>query len=106
VELRINCAEPQSERALAVTAQVITRGSLDLKNHSSATSGTPLVPGQSYKATWELHGKDYVIPAGHRIGLVLMSNDRSYITVDQAAGALTVALDGSSLDIPVVGGRI
>jgi X-Pro dipeptidyl-peptidase len=106
VELHINCAEPQSERALAVTAQVITRGSLDLKNHSSATSGTPLVPGQSYKATWELHGKDYVIPAGHRIGLVLMSNDRSYITVDQAAGALTVALDGSSLDIPVVGGRI
>jgi X-Pro dipeptidyl-peptidase len=35
-----------------------------------------------------------------------MSNDRSYITLDQAAGALTVALDGSSLDIPVVGGRL
>jgi X-Pro dipeptidyl-peptidase len=82
---------------------VITRGAIDLKNHSSATAGTPLTPGTSYQATWELHGKDYVVPAGHRIGLVLVSNLRSYITVDPAARGLSVALEGSSLDIPIVG---
>lgn len=106
IERRTGCAAPFVSRPQAVTATVITRGAIDLKNHSSRTSGTPLVPGQDYAASWELHGKDYVVPAGHRIGLVLMANDRSYISADQAAGALTVSLDGSSVDIPVVGGRI
>ncbi|SMC60705.1 Xaa-Pro dipeptidyl-peptidase [Kibdelosporangium aridum] len=106
IDQKTGCAEPFAARAEAVTATVITRGAIDLKNRASLTSGTPLVPGQTYTASWELHGKDYVVPAGHRIGLVLMANDRTYISVDQGAGALTVSLDGSSLDIPVVGGRI
>ncbi|RSM78562.1 Xaa-Pro dipeptidyl-peptidase [Kibdelosporangium aridum] len=106
IDQKTGCAEPFVSRAEAVTATVITRGAIDLKNRASLTSGTPLVPGQTYTASWELHGKDYVVPAGHRIGLVLMANDRTYISVDQGAGALTVSLDGSSLDIPVVGGRI
>ncbi|MBP2328086.1 X-Pro dipeptidyl-peptidase [Kibdelosporangium banguiense] len=106
VDQQTGCATPQAERAVAITAKVITRGAIDLKNHSSATAGTPLVPGQSYQASWELHGKDYVVPAGHQVGLVLMANDRNYISIDQAAKALTVQLDGSSLDIPMVDGRI
>lgn len=106
IDQKTGCAAPYQSRAAAVTATVITRGAIDLKNRSSLSSGTPLVPGQTYTASWKLHGKDYVVPAGHRIGLVLMGNDRTYISVDQAAGALTVSLDGSSLDIPVVGGRV
>ncbi|MBP2329004.1 X-Pro dipeptidyl-peptidase [Kibdelosporangium banguiense] len=106
VDQQTGCAEPRAERAMPVTAKVITRGAIDLKNHSSMAVGTPLVPGRKYQVSWELHGKDYVVPAGHRIGLVLMANNKNYIQVDTSAKALTVQLDASSLDIPVVGGRI
>ncbi|MEV4317158.1 Xaa-Pro dipeptidyl-peptidase [Actinocrispum sp. NPDC049592] len=104
IQRRTGCAEQHTSRVVAVSAQVITRGSIDLKNHASATTGTPLVPGQDVQASWPLHGKDYIVPAGHRIGLVLMANDRSYISVDPAARNLQVTLTGSSLDIPLAGG--
>jgi X-Pro dipeptidyl-peptidase len=103
---RTGCAEKKPERVAAVSAQVITRGAIDLKNNASPTQGTPLVPGRTYKASWDLHGKDYVVPAGHRIGLVLMANDRSYITIDQAVKGLTISLDTSTLDLPIVGGQL
>jgi X-Pro dipeptidyl-peptidase len=106
VRNRTGCATPEDVTPLAVTATVITRGSIDLKNRSSLTAGSPLPTNQSVTASWDLHPKDYVVAAGHRIGLVLMSNDRSYIAVDTAARGLTVTLAPSSLDLPVVGGVV
>jgi X-Pro dipeptidyl-peptidase len=103
---RTGCATPDVVTPQAVTATVITRGSIDLKNRGSLTAGSPLPTTSSVTASWDLHPKDYVVAAGHRIGLVLMSNDRTYITVDPAARGLTVTLAPSSLDLPVVGGTV
>ncbi len=66
---------------------------------------SPLVPDRAYNIEWELQPHDSVVPAGHRIGLVLVANNRSYIRRDTLAGQVTVYLGNSELVLPVVGGR-
>jgi X-Pro dipeptidyl-peptidase len=106
VRNRTGCATPDAVTPLAVTATVISRGAVDLKNRNSLTTGQPLTPNQNVTVRWDLHPKDYIVAAGHRIGLVLMANDSSYIAVDTTARGLTVSLAPSSVDLPVVGGTI
>jgi X-Pro dipeptidyl-peptidase len=65
----------------------------------------PIVPDRAYKIERELQPYDYVFPAGHRIGLVLVANNPSYIRRDTLAGQVTVYLGSSELVLPVVGGR-
>ena len=106
VRNRTGCATPDEVTPQAVTATVITRGSIDLKNRSSLSAGQPLTPNQNVAVRWELHPKDYVVATGHRIGIVLVANDSSYIAIDTAARNLTVSLAPSSIDLPVVGGAL
>ncbi|MEO3873703.1 CocE/NonD family hydrolase [Nonomuraea sp. B12E4] len=81
---------------------VVTRGAIDVKNRHSLTRPSPVTPGRSYTVDWRLHPTDHVFPAGHRIGLVIVANDRDYITTDPAAGSVTVDLTHSSLTLPLV----
>ncbi|WP_086823065.1 Xaa-Pro dipeptidyl-peptidase [Allokutzneria sp. NRRL B-24872] len=101
---RTGCAAPPVEVTAATPYKVITRGSIDMKNHQSLSQGQDLVPGRTYNVTWELHPKDYVFPAGHRIGLVLVQNLPSYITPDAKANKVEITLAPSSLELPIVGG--
>ncbi len=80
---------------------VVTRGSIDVKNRYSLTRPSPLRLGRSYTVDWRLHATDHVFPAGHRIGLVIVANNRNYITTDPAAGSVTVDLTHSSLTLPL-----
>ncbi|MBF8189801.1 hypothetical protein ITP53_29545 [Nonomuraea sp. K274] len=80
---------------------IVTRGSIDVKNRHSLTEPSPLRPGRTYPVRWRLHATDYVFPEGHRIGLVIVANDREYITPDPAAGSVTLDLAGSSLTLPL-----
>ncbi|HEX8629324.1 MAG TPA: CocE/NonD family hydrolase [Catenuloplanes sp.] len=82
--------------------RVVARGAIDAKNRASLTTGTALVPGQRYTATVELEPKDYVFAAGSRIGLVVAANNSDYIATDRLAGAVTVLLGSSRLDLPLV----
>ena len=51
-----------------------------------------------------MQAKDAVIPAGRRLGLMVLSSDREY-TVRPAPGTqLTLDLAGSSFTLPIVGG--
>ena len=87
-----------------ITDNVITRGWADLQNHRSLTDGEPLVPGRYYGMEFDLQPDDQIIPAGQSIGLMIFSSDRDF-TLRPAPGAeLTVDLDGTSIDLPVVGG--
>ncbi|MBP2477153.1 X-Pro dipeptidyl-peptidase [Crossiella equi] len=101
---RTGCAAPLAETQAAVTYTVVTKGSIDVKNHASLQQGTALTPGQSYRVRFELHPKDYVFPAGHRIGVALVTNLSSYVSVDAAARGVRVDLANSSIDLPLVGG--
>jgi X-Pro dipeptidyl-peptidase len=84
---------------------VVTRGWADPQNHRSLTESEPLVPGQYYDVTFELQPDDQIIQPGQRIGLMIFSSDREFTLWPPPGTELTVDLDGTSLTLPVVGGR-
>jgi X-Pro dipeptidyl-peptidase len=89
----------------AAAQSLITRGWANPQNHASIERGEPLVPGRFYDVSFDLQPDDQIIPAGKRIALMIFSSDRDF-TLWPAPGAhLTVDLDGTVLQIPVVGGE-
>jgi len=94
-------------------ANLITRGWADPQNYASLTAGgdyhskaagTPLVPGKMVKMTFDLEPDDQIIPAGKRIGLMIMSSDRDFTLWPKAGTELSIDLAGTSIRLPVVGG--
>lgn len=83
---------------------VITRGWADPQNHRSLREGEPLEPGRFYDVTFELQPDDQVVPAGARIGLLVFSSDQDFTLLPAPGTELTIDLDGTSLELPVVGG--
>jgi X-Pro dipeptidyl-peptidase len=95
-------------------ANLITRGWADPQNHASLTrvgdyhsktAGSPLVPGRFYTMTFGLEPDDQIVPAGKRIGLMILSSDRDFTLWPAAGTQLTIDLDATTLQMPVVGGR-
>lgn len=84
---------------------VITRGWADPQNYKSLTESEPLVPGQFYSMSFKLQPDDQVIPAGQKIGLMIMSSDREFTLWPAPGTELTVDLNATSIDLPIVGGR-
>lgn len=93
---------------------VVTRGWADIQNHASLTRGgiyastrrgEPLVPGRYYDLTFDLEPDDQVIPAGSRLGIMIMSSDPEFTLSPRPGTRLTVDLAGTSFSIPVVGGN-
>ena len=63
-----------------------------------------ITPGTFYRMNFDMQAKDMVVPAGRRLGLMVLSSDREY-TVRPAPGTkVTLDLAGSSFSLPVVGG--
>ncbi len=94
-------------------ANLITRGWADPQNHASLKEGgdyhsrargEKLVPGRFYTLTFDLQPDDQIIPAGKRIGLMIMSSDRDFTLWPQPGTEVTIDLDETSLRLPVVGG--
>jgi X-Pro dipeptidyl-peptidase len=99
------CAEPPEETVIITPQVIVSRGSIDGKNHVDLRRSDWLLPGEPVWAQWELQPHDYVFPAGHRIGLVLVTNHRSHIRRDLRSGPVDVYLGQSRLTLPVVGGK-
>ncbi len=85
-------------------ASVITRGWADPQNYRSLREGEPLRPGAFYQVDFDLQPDDEVIPAGKRIGLMIFASDRDFTLWPEAGTELFVDLDGSWVELPVVGG--
>lgn len=83
---------------------VITRGWADPQNYRSLTESEPLVPGRFYQLSFDLQPDDQVIPAGRRIGLMVFSSDQDFTLWPSPGTELTLDLDGSWVELPVVGG--
>jgi X-Pro dipeptidyl-peptidase len=84
---------------------MVTRGWLDPQNRYSVSRSFPIRRGREYTFRWDLQPDDYVFPAGHRIGLAVVSTDHDY-TIRPAPGTrLTLDPDDSRISLPVVGGR-
>jgi X-Pro dipeptidyl-peptidase len=95
---------PWTERA-RMTDNIITRGWADPQNHKSLAKGEPLAPGKFVTMTFALEPDDQVIAAGERIGLVIFSSDHDYTLKPPAGTKLTIDVDATSLELPVVGGH-
>nr|WP_315481996.1 Xaa-Pro dipeptidyl-peptidase [uncultured Undibacterium sp.] len=87
-------ADPQNHRALTKTG-----------NYDSKLTGTPLVPGKFVDLTFDLQPIDRVIPAGKRLGLMIMSSDQDFTLWPKAGTELSVDLSKTTLSLPVVGGE-
>jgi X-Pro dipeptidyl-peptidase len=83
---------------------IITRGWADPQNHASLTESEPLVPGEFVDLSFDLQPDDQIVAAGQRIGLMIMSTDRDFTLWPDPGTELTVELDATSLELPVVDG--
>lgn len=92
-------------RRTKITDNIITRGWADPQNHKSLTDGEPLVPGQFYDVTFDLMPDDQIIPKGQQIGLMIFSSDKEFTLWPSPGTELTIDLDGTSLELPIVGGK-
>jgi len=88
-------------------ACTISRGFLNARHHDGLEEGADLVPGEPYRAHVRLIDNDWVVPAGHRIGLALMSSNAWWALPDQQRALNTILHDAehpSALVLPIVGG--
>ncbi len=92
---------------------LIARGWADIQNYKSLTAGgnydskvpgTRLTPGTFYDLTFDLEPDDEFVPAGKRLGVMIMSSDREFTLWPRPGAELTIDLAHSSFAIPIVGG--
>ncbi len=96
------------------TTNLITRGWADPQNYRSLrhggdyhskAPGVPLKPGEFVSLTFDLQPKDQIIPAGKRIALMILSSDHDFTLWPKPGTQLTVDLDATHIQLPVVGGK-
>ncbi|MCC6783548.1 MAG: Xaa-Pro dipeptidyl-peptidase [Planctomycetes bacterium] len=88
-----------------ITDDVITRGWADPQNRGSLTTSAPLVPGEFVEFAFDLQPDDQVIQPGERIGLMLFASDRDFTLWPPAGTKVTVDLDATWIELPLVGGE-
>lgn len=93
----------ESRRA-KITDNIITRGWADLQNHKSLRESEALKPGKFYTMSFDLQPDDQVIKAGQQIGLMIFSSDRDFTLRPKPGTQLSVDLNGTQIELPVVGG--
>ena len=96
---------PWDKKARSWNENLITRGWADPQNSESLTESKPLEPGKFYELEFDLEPDDQIIPAGQQIGLMIFSSDRDFTLWPDPGTKLTVDLDGTSLSLPIVGGK-
>jgi X-Pro dipeptidyl-peptidase len=92
------------DRAPDGSVAVVTRGWTDPQNRISPAHTQAIRPGQWYPLSLTMQPDDYVMPAGHRLGLVLLSSDYDYTLRPSPGTRLDVDLTHTALTLPVVGG--
>ena len=84
---------------------LVTRGWADPQNAASLSESSPLVPGEFVDLAFDLQPDDQIIPAGQRLGFMIFSSDADFTLHPEPGTRLTVDPAGTTLDLPVVGGR-
>tara|TARA_B100000809_G_scaffold70467_1_gene67990 strand:+ start:559 stop:2397 length:1839 start_codon:yes stop_codon:yes gene_type:complete len=92
------------KRKSKITDNIITRGWADPQNHSSITKGEPLEARKFYEVTFDLMPDDQIIPKGQQIGLMIFSSDKEFTLWPKPGTELTINLDSTTLNLPIVGG--
>ncbi|MEU5400090.1 Xaa-Pro dipeptidyl-peptidase [Streptomyces sp. NPDC005963] len=98
------CFKETAAHTKAVEQTVFSRGWADLGHHADSGRELPLAPGKPHTITLDLHATDQVVPAGHRLALIVAGTDRHLIEPPATTGTLTLDLARTSARLPVVGG--
>ncbi|WP_433379788.1 Xaa-Pro dipeptidyl-peptidase [Streptosporangium sp. CA-115845] len=99
------CARLAEHVTVTAPYKIITRGWLDVRNRDSAAKTELLREDRFYDFRFDLQPGDYVVKAGHRIGVVLISTDRDFTLRLPPGTAVSVDPRASSVTLPLVGGR-
>ena len=100
------CYFQVGKRTTNVTQWRVSKGILDALNRNSYAVAEPLTPGLEESFTFPLLPQDYVFPAGHRIGLVLVGSYSGYGSqAEQNRATISLNLTETLFDLPVVGGK-
>ncbi|WP_371655705.1 MULTISPECIES: Xaa-Pro dipeptidyl-peptidase [unclassified Streptomyces] len=97
------CFKVTSADTKAVDHTVFSRGWADLGNYAGGT-GQPLTPGKPYTITLDLHATDHVVPAGHRLALIVAGTDKDLIDPPASRPTVTLDLARTSAKLPLLGG--
>ena len=100
------CYREVFKRVALTEREVVTKGIVDGVNLYDYSQPTPLVPGATYDVAFPLLPEDYVFPAGHRIGVVIVGSYRDYGSqADPNRATISILPQRSLIDLPIVGGR-
>ncbi len=94
-----------AEKGAKITDNIITRGWADPQNHKSISESEPLKPGAFYTINFDLQPDDQVIPKGQQVGLMIFSSDNQFTILPKPGTELTIDLDKTTLQLPIVGGE-
>ncbi|MGA5900862.1 Xaa-Pro dipeptidyl-peptidase [Streptomyces venetus] len=100
------CFKETKARTTDVDYTIVSRGWADLGNHASGLKGAPLTPGKRYTITLDLAATDHVVPAGHRLALIVAGTDKGLIDPPADRPKLTLDLSRTSARVPFVGGTV
>ncbi|WP_028815558.1 Xaa-Pro dipeptidyl-peptidase [Streptomyces flavidovirens] len=99
-----SCFKETKARTANVDYTVFSRGWADLGTYADARKGRPLTPGKRYTITLDLHASDHVVPAGHRLALIVGGTDAGLIDPPSTTPTLGIDLSRTVAELPVVGG--
>ncbi|KUJ70752.1 X-prolyl-dipeptidyl aminopeptidase [Streptomyces albus subsp. albus] len=98
------CFKVTEPDTTAVDHTVFSRGWADLGNYADDREGRPLIPGKPYTITLDLAAGDHIVPAGHRLALIIAGTDTGLIEPPADQPRLTLDLTRTSASLPLVGG--
>lgn len=98
------CFKETKAKTADVDHTVVSRGWADLGHHASDRKGAPLTPGKAYTITLDLAATDHVVPAGHRLALIVAGTDKDLIDPPSTRPTLTLDLSRTQARVPLVGG--
>lgn len=98
------CFKKTAADTQKVAHTVFSRGWADLGNYADEHKGRPLTPGKPYTITLDLAASDHIVPAGHRLALIVAGTDAGLIDPPSSRPKLTLDLARTAAELPLVGG--
>ncbi|MFJ8667295.1 Xaa-Pro dipeptidyl-peptidase [Streptomyces sp. NPDC093600] len=98
------CYKETEAHTADVGHTVVSRGWADLGTWADPRKGRPLTPGTAYTVTLRLAATDHVVPAGHRLALIIGGTDKDLLDPPSTTPTLTLDLARTSARLPLVGG--
>ncbi|MFB6435345.1 Xaa-Pro dipeptidyl-peptidase [Streptomyces sp. NPDC056411] len=98
------CFKETAADTAKVAHTVFSRGWADLGTYADPHKGRPLTPGKPYTLTLNLAAADHIVPAGHRLALIVAGTDAGLIDPPASRPRLTLDLSRTAARLPLTGG--